>query len=196
MRALVLASTSPTRRAILAAAGVPLRIEAPGVDEWVEPGLSPERVAVSLALQKATAVSRRFPEAWVLGADQVVWDGKEISGKPKDPEEHFARLLAWRGTPHTLITGIALLAPGVRRTGVEKTVMRVRADLSAEELRAYVRSGEGTFAAGGYAAEAVGSWLFEAIEGDWFNVLGLPLFRVISLLREEGWRMPGVPDAR
>ncbi|MBN2799621.1 MAG: septum formation protein Maf [Deltaproteobacteria bacterium] len=188
MPELILASASVSRRQILEGAGLPVRVEVARVQEELEEGVGPERMAVRLALLKATEVHRRFPDAWVLGADQVVWDGAELSGKPQDPADHLARLMAMRGKAHRLVTGFALLAPGVRRTGVESTVMKVRAELSREELLAYVKSGEGSGCAGGYAAEGHGAWLFEAVEGDWFNVLGLPLFRVLTMLREEGWR--------
>jgi septum formation protein len=92
------------------------------------------------------------------------------------------------GRRHALVTAVALVGPGFADTVTEETVLSVRADLDDAELEAYVATGEGSGCAGGYAAEGRGAFLFERIEGDFFNVLGLPLLRVIGLLRARGWR--------
>ncbi|MBW1877411.1 MAG: septum formation protein Maf [Deltaproteobacteria bacterium] len=184
---LILASTSPSRRQMLQNAGLAIEFEAPGVDEAIEEP-DPARRAVALAERKAEAVRARRPDAWVLAADQVVTDGSEVWGKPSDPAEHLARLRSMRGKWHDLVTGFALLGPEVRRCGVEQTRLWVRADLDDEELQAYVDSGEGRDCAGGYAIEGRAAFLFSRIDGDWFNILGLPLLRVMDLLREQGWR--------
>jgi septum formation protein len=187
---LVLASTSPSRRQMLENAGVTVELEAPGVDEGIEEP-DPAKRAVALAERKAEAVRARRPDVLVLAADQVVTDGTEVWGKPSDPAEHLARLRSMRGQWHDLVTGFALIGPGIRRLGVERTRLWVRADLGDDELRAYVDSGEGRHCAGGYAIEGRGGFLFSRVEGDWFNILGLPLLRVMDLLREQGWRFGG-----
>jgi septum formation protein len=128
----------------------------------------------------------------VVGADQVLWDGHEVIGKPADAADHLRRLRGFRGRSHTLLTGWHVVGPGgVHRSGVERTVLWVRGDLSDAELAAYVATGEGTGCAGGYAVEGHGAWLFERIDGDWFNVVGLPLLAVLTALRELGWRYDG-----
>lgn len=185
---LVLASTSPWRRQMLESAGLRVRCESPGVDERAVIESDPIRLATILAERKADSVARRHPEAWVLGADQVVTDGRDVWGKPVDVADHLARLRSMRGRSHELVTGFALRGPGLRHTGLERTRMHVRADLHDAELEAYVATGEGAGCAGGYAAEGQGAFLFERIEGDWFNVLGLPLLQVMSVLRAHGWR--------
>lgn len=187
MPVLVLASTSPFRRQILEGAGLLVRAVAPGVDEVLDVDGGPEVNARRLALAKARAVAVHTG-GWVLGADQVVWDGREVFGKPSDPADHLERLRALRGRHHDLVTGWALLGPGVEAVGLERTRLWVRAELTDAELAAYVATGEGSGCAGGYAAEGHGAWLFERIEGDWFNVLGLPLFAVLGALRRHGWR--------
>lgn len=193
-RALVLASTSRWRRAMLEAAGVPVVCEDPAFDEASVREADPVVLARRLAGEKARAVVGRHPGHLVLGADQVLWTGEEIHGKPPNPEVHVARLLALRGRPHWLITGVALLDDaGVVATFEERTALRMRPDVSEAEVRAYVADGEGAGCAGGYAVEGRGAFLFEGIDGDWFNVVGLPVLRVISCLRAAGWRYGQVP---
>jgi len=98
-----------------------------------------------------------------------------------------------RGCWHDLVTGWALLGPGVRHISCHTTRLRVREDLGDDELVAYVATGEGSGCAGGYAIEGHGVWLFDRIEGDWFNILGLPLLDVLDVLRGHGWRYGGMP---
>jgi septum formation protein len=192
MNPIVLASTSRWRLQLLKAAGLDVEGVSPGVDEaaLIEPRPVPR--AEKLALAKARAVEAARSTAWVLGADQVVWDGVEVFGKPVDPADHLDRLRSMRGRRHELVTAFALLGPGgVVEQGVERTVMWVRADIEDAELAAYVASGEGAGCAGGYAAEGRGAFLFERVEGDWNNVIGLPLFSVLAALRRHGWRFGG-----
>ncbi len=198
MEALWLASTSPWRRRMLEAAGLRIRAEAPGVDERSVLRADPVELARELALQKARAVAARHPGEWVLGADQVGYDPelREPFGKPADPEDHLARLASLVGRSHVLVTGFALVRGGDTPEEVVEDVstsLVVRADLTREELLAYVRTGEGSGCAGGYAIEGLGAFLFERVDGDWFNVVGLPLLRVMTLLRERGWRFEVAP---
>jgi septum formation protein len=189
---LILASTSPWRRQMLEAVGLPVRCEASGFDERSVQESDPPTLALTLAVAKARAVAERYPLAFVLGADQVVSDGHEVWGKPEDPQDHLRRLQQMRGNSHQLITGFALVLPGGGlETGTESTRMWMRPDVTDAELVGYVDSEEGSQCAGGYAAEGRGAWLFERIDGDWFNVLGLPLFRVLDRLRAHGFRLPG-----
>lgn len=195
-----LASTSPWRRRLLQAAGVRVEVEAPGTDERAVTLPDPVALARELARRKALAVAERHPGDWVIGSDQVGFDPEigEPFGKPDDPGDHLRRLRALAGRPHVLVTGVALIRVG--RDGEvdeevfdERTTLHVRADLSDDELRAYVATGEGSGCAGGYAIEGLGAFLFERIEGDWFNVVGLPLLGLMSALRERGWRFGGDP---
>ncbi len=173
------------------AAGVPVRSLPPGIDERDFSDPDPVRLARMLALAKAKAVAERVPDMLVLGADQVAVHPEHPDrpfGKPGSEKEHFAMLSGMRGRTHVLVTGFALVGPGEEEVGHEQTALSVRADLTDGELRAYVRSGEGREYAGGYRAEGRGAFLFEKIDGDWFNVLGLPLLRVMDALRRRGWR--------
>lgn len=191
MPELILASTSEWRRKMLADVGLVARGVASGVDEGHEGITDPPVLARFLARKKAAAVALRHPQAWVLGADQVVCDAvrrDRIWGKPEDPADHLERLRAMRGRAHDLVTGWCLLGPGVDREGHCETRLHVRADLGDAELAAYVATGEGSGCAGGYMAEGRGAFLFERIDGDWFNVLGLPILDVFGALRDLGWR--------
>ncbi len=188
MESLILASTSPTRRKLLEGAGVRVQVEDPRVDEHITAPDGPEGLASGLARRKARAVALHHPGSWVLAADQVVHQGGEIFGKPRNRDDHLSRLKFMRGQTHELITAWVLLGPGDMARGASTTRMHVRGDVDDHELAHYVASGEGTFCAGGYAAEGHGSFLFDRIEGDWFNVLGLPLLDVLTALRARGWR--------
>ena len=190
MRRLVLASTSPMRRQLLATAGLAVEAVAPGVDEASAVANDPVGLVRELAHRKAVAVAHQHPDAWVIGADQVVFDPalQQPWGKPPDPATHRARLMAMRGAEHHLVTGLAVVGPGIDAVEHQLTRLVVRGDVSDEEIAAYVATGEGAWCAGGYAAEAKGSFLFERIDGDWSNVMGLPLFRLYDLLRRHGWR--------
>lgn len=191
---LILASTSRWRREMLAAVGILVEAVAPGVDERAlvahgAPGAQASDLAQRLAGAKADAVAARHPGRWILAADQLATDGAEVFGKPDDAEDHVRRLRNLRGRSHALVTGWCLVGPdGGRRGGVEETRLLMRSDLTDAELAAYVASGEGSGCAGGYAIEGRGAFLFERTEGDWFNIVGLPLFAVIGGLRGAGWR--------
>ncbi len=140
---------------------------------------------------KAAAVAEDNPHDWVLGADQVAHQDGEMFGKPRDAADHLERLRSMRGRTHALVTAWVLVGPGEAARGVCTTRMHVRADLEEAEIRAYVLSGEGSGCAGGYAAEGHGGALFARVEGDWFNVIGLPVLDVLEALRARGWRMGG-----
>ena len=188
MPQLILASTSRWRRQVLEDVGLPFHSEAPGVDERAFDAPGPVELASLLARKKAEAVAARHPDAVVLGADQVVWDGHEVFGKPEDAADHRRRLLAMRGRSHDLVTAVCMVGPDLDAAFVERTTMHVRGDLTEAEIAAYVATGEGSGCAGGYAVEAHGMFLFERIEGDWHNVIGLPVARVLDVLRAQGWR--------
>ena len=175
---LVLASRSAARRQMLTDAGVVFGLEDAGADD----------LAVELASAKALAVSRRDPDAWVLGADQTLaFDGGLVS-KAASLAEARIRLQAMRGKTHELHSGAALAYKGtVVWAGVETARMRMR-DFSDAFLDQYLATeGEGLLACvGSYRLEGMGAQLFERVDGDYFTVLGLPLWRVLAELRRAG----------
>lgn len=184
---LVLASGSVWRQKVLESAGVRCEALASGVDEEAVTLRDPCELARTLARLKAQAVAARRPGALVIGADQVAHMAGECFGKPKGPEDHLARLKRLRGRTHELVTGVCIVGPESEDIFDVRTKVRFRSDLTDGDLKAYVASGEGAGSAGGYEAEHRGAVLIDRIEGDWFNVIGLPLYRVLPVLRERGW---------
>ena len=183
---LILASKSAARRAVLTDAGVPFSVQVADIDEDAlkTPGVDP----VELARAKALAVSRHDAEAWVLGADQTLaFDGGLISKAPTLAAAR-ERLIDMRGRSHQLHSGAALARNGqVVWSGVDTVEMKMR-DFSDAFLDAYLAAeGEALLACvGSYRLEGLGSQLFEAVEGDYFTVLGLPLWPVLAELRRAG----------
>jgi septum formation protein len=171
---LILASSSPRRRAILEQLGVGFRVVAPEVEELTEG--EPSELVVENALLKLRAV----PGERVLAADSmVVWDGR-AHGKPADRAEAERWLRELSGRWHEVVGGLALREDGEERTAVEVTRVRFR-DLSDADIELYLRSGEWADRAGGYAIQELGAMLVEEIEGDWFNVVGLPVPALLRL---------------
>ncbi len=187
---LILASKSAARRAVLTEAGVPFTVHVADVDEDAlkTPGVDPVELAAELARAKALAVSRHDAEAWVLGADQTLaFDGGLVSKAPRLAAAR-ERLVAMRGRSHQLHSGAALARNGqVVWSGVDTVEMRMR-DFSDAFLDAYLAAeGEALLTCvGSYRLEGLGSQLFEAVEGDYFTVLGLPLWPVLAELRRAG----------
>jgi septum formation protein len=174
---LILASASPRRKAILEQLGVEFSVEPADVEE-LGAG-EPKAVVVENALRKARAVAR--PGEQVLGADtEVVLDG-EVLGKPPGPSEAEALLRRLSGREHEVMTGLALCDDGGERTDVAVTVVRFRA-LRQADLDWYVGTGEWQGLAGGYAIQGRGAALVESIDGEYFNVVGLPVAALLRLV--------------
>ncbi len=189
---LILASRSAARRAMLTGAGVPYAAEDAGVDEGAIKaslaGIDPAELARELACAKALAVSRRDPEAWVLGSDQTLDIGGEMVSKAPDLAQARERLQTLRGRTHQLNSGAALAWKGnVVWSGVDTARMSMR-DFSDAFLDAYLAAeGEGLLGSVGcYRLEGLGSQLFDRVEGDYFTVLGMPLWPVLAELRRAG----------
>lgn len=191
---LVLASSSPRRRELLAELGLPFEVRPSDADETPRPGEGPEALVLRLARAKAARVAR--PGELVLGADTVVAIDGEILGKPIDGADATRMLRALSGRPHEVWTGVALH----RTTGTtaseptalayaRRTLVTFR-ELSESELTAYVASGEPRDRAGAYAIQGGAAGFVERMEGDWDNVVGLPLAAVRDLLRTLSFTFP------
>lgn len=188
MGRLILASTSPQRRAILADLGADFEVVPPGYDEVPLPGTAAE-VVVARALGKARAVAAVRPERPVVGVDtEVVLDGDEVLGQPADADAARVMLRRLAGREHRVLSGVAVIGAGEATACVE-TRVRVRA-LPDDELEAYVATGEWRGRAGGYAIQAEGGGLVASIDGDLDNVIGLPVAALRALLAAQGHALP------
>ena len=185
---LILASGSPRRRQLLEQIGLTFVVRSSDVDESVSPGLTPALVVESLSARKGEAVAAEAaPGDLVLSADTVVALDGAILGKPRDRAEAEAMLTALSGRTHQVYTGVTLLQDGRRLTGHEVTAVTFR-PLSPEEIAAYVSTGEPMDKAGAYGIQGLGALLVERLEGDYFNVMGLPLCRLGEMLAQFGVR--------
>lgn len=170
---MVLASTSPRRRDLLAGMGLAFDVIAPEIDETLRDGESPVCFAERLAAEKAAAVTVD-PDTVVLAADTIVVQGAEVLGKPKDPEHARSMLQCLSGTSHQVITGLCL------KRGTNRKVFSVSTDvvfraLDAAEIDDYIASGCPMDKAGGYAIQGGAAHMVRAINGSYTNVVGLPL---------------------
>jgi septum formation protein len=188
MTTLVLASASQIRKQILTDAGFSVEVSSTNFVEALEQQKGASARAVARAVGKAGAVTP-ISGRWVLGCDQVAESDGVCFGKPKNATAHYQRLVSLRGKRHSLHCGYAIVEPnGKVHTGVEVTELLMRSDATDDEIAAYVAMGEGLGCAGGYAIEGHAGLFFANTTGDWNNILGLPLFRIVDQLRVLGWR--------
>ncbi|MGN6170816.1 MAG: Maf family protein [Solirubrobacteraceae bacterium] len=176
-RTLILASRSPQRRAILEQLGVAFRIVLPDVEE-LESGPA-EAVAVENARRKALAVGNQ--DETVLAVDTVVSLDERLYGKPASLDDARGTLTALAGRRHTVLSGVCVVSDGLVRTASVHTAVQFRA-LDEQLLEWYLDSGEWRERAGGYAIQGRGAALVAGIEGDFFNVVGLPVPALLDLL--------------
>lgn len=182
---LILASTSPYRRAQLERLGLAFECRAPGLDEqpFKTRGLAPMDLARTLALAKASAVARDAPGALVIGGDQVVALGQELLGKPGSAERAVEQLERLAGRTHELHSAVALVGPAGAEVHVESARLTM-ASWTRDELAAYVQRDRPLDCAGAYKLEAGGLALFERIRcDDWSAIEGLPLLWLAQRLR-------------
>ncbi len=191
---IVLASASPRRRELLGLLGLDFVIEDSGVPEETDPAESPAESAVRLARQKAETVASRFADALVLGADTVVVAGREILGKPVDPEDARRMLQLLRNRWHFVITGVALIDSRNARQEARFVETGVQmADYSDADIEKYIKTGEPFDKAGSYAVQGLGGRLVARVEGCYTNVVGLPVCEVAEMLHEFGVKVAAVP---
>jgi len=186
---IILASSSPRRKDLLAELGIAFEVIPSGVDETVEEGSPPEEVVRTLALRKAMHIAQQTPNAIIIGADSmVVLDGKLI-GKPKDQTDAIATLKLLNGKTHLVLTGIAVVGtqnsltePDIKSLTVQsKVTMKLHHEQTVLD---YVATGEPMDKAGSYSRSGIGRMLIESIEGSPENVSGLPLKELREMLKE------------
>ncbi len=182
----ILASQSPRRRELLTLIGIPHDVRPADVDERVHPDEAPVPHCERLARDKAHTLAVQNPEAVVIGSDTIVVIDGDILGKPADRAEAIAMVTRLSGRTHTVFTAVAAAHGGRTLSGVESVSVTFRA-LSAAQIAAYVDTGEPMDKAGAYGIQGFGATIVERIDGDYFAVMGLPLGRLVSLLRDLGF---------
>ena len=181
----VLASQSPRRRRLMERLGVDFTVCVSPADEVIPPRAVPREIVQTLAAEKATPIAQADPDTLVLAADTVVALGGEILGKPRSADEASSTLRLLSGTTHTVFTGIALHhhRSGRAVTAVEATKVTF-GTLTDDEIAAYVATGSPMDKAGSYGIQDdLGALFVERIDGDYYNVVGLPLRRLYLTLR-------------
>ena len=181
---IILASASPRRRELLGMFDVPFTVIPAVGEEKSEAGLTPGETVEALAKAKAAEVAAQHESAIVIGSDTVVERDGELLGKPKSEAEAFRMLRSLSGRSHRVWSGVCVMEAGCL-TAHEVTAVHFR-ELSDEEIYAYIRSGEPMDKAGAYGCQGRASLFIDRLEGDFFNVMGLPLCRLGLMLKELG----------
>ncbi len=181
----ILASQSPRRRELLTLIGIPHEVRPADVDESVHLDEAPVPHCERLARAKAAVLAAQYPEALVIGSDTIVVIDGDILGKPQSVADAMAMLARLSGRTHTVFTAIAVARGGRTVSAVESVSVTFRS-LSADQIAAYVATGEPMDKAGAYGIQGFGATIVERIDGDYFAVMGLALGRLIALLREFG----------
>lgn len=184
---IVLASGSPRRRELMEMLGFQDMEIIPAKGEERPPeGAGPEELVMALASAKAEEVAAGRPrEDLVIGADTIVWFEGRVFGKPHSRQEAVDMLSRLSGNSHQVYTGVTLIKDGESLSQWEESTVHFRA-ISREEIEAYVDTGEPMDKAGAYGAQGLGALFVQGIEGDFFNVMGLPLCRLGQMLKKRG----------
>ena len=184
---LILASKSPRRRDLLNQAGLTFTVIPSTVDERAVAVASPEEHVRLLAEAKAGQVAQRFPESWVIGADTVVLIENTILGKPRTQSEARHMLEALSGKTHKVLTGYCICCKYAKRSFSRTVETKVLfKPLTDRELDWYVSTREPFDKAGGYAAQGLGTFLIQRVEGSYTSVVGLPMCEVVDYLVKQG----------
>ena len=181
---IILASQSPRRRELLEMLGLQFEIRPAVGDEIIADGLTPAVAVKALSGGKAEEVAALCDsDTLVIAADTVVAHEGKILGKPRDEEDAFRMLSALSGAEHRVYTGVTLIRGETQLREAEETIVRFR-PMTEREIRAYIRTGEPMDKAGAYGAQGIGALFVDRIEGDFFNVMGLPLCRLCTMLKK------------
>ncbi len=183
MAEIILASASPRRRELMTNLGLHFTVKVADVDEIIPEKAKPDEVVMSLAEQKARAVAAESPERLVIGADTVVALDGEILGKPKSKENAVELLAKLSGRSHTVYTGVALICGKKTEVFCEATEVEFY-PLGEKEISDYVATNEPMDKAGAYGIQGKGAVLVKKINGDYFNVVGLPVAKLYRELRK------------
>ena len=183
---LVLASTSPRRRQILALLGVPFEVIAPEFEEQISSHLPADQEVVEFALRKAQSVATKYPRSIVIGSDTMIELSDEKIGKPTDREDARRILRLLSGETHRILTSVAIVDPGGPGMKEIETVAVEMRGYTEAEIENYLNSGESDDKAGAYSIQGRGSALIKSISGDYLAAVGMPLRRIARYLESRG----------
>lgn len=194
-RKIILASSSPRRQELVRSLGVPYDIRVSHADETTEPGLAPEAIVETLSLRKAAAVHETLGgedrrDAVIVGSDTIVVLDGTVLGKPQDEADALRMLTALQGRSHTVYSGIACIdgATGRSHTAHRATQVTMKS-MDEARIRRYIATGEPLDKAGSYGIQGIGATLVESLQGDYFNVVGLPVSLLADMLEPFGIRI-------
>lgn len=184
---IVLASASPRRKEILSLLNIPFEIKVSDADETIDASLPPYFTAETLSLKKATAVAKLLNEkAIVIAADTIVVKDDKILTKPRDEEDAFLMLKSLSGDWHSVITGVTVMDSKTCESKSFYVETRVHfTEMTDDEINAYIKTREPMDKAGSYGIQGIGGAYIDKIEGDYFNVVGLPLCRLRQVLKKD-----------
>ena len=183
---IVLASKSPRRIELLRGLGWKFDIIPSQKAEHIDEHLAPKDIAMALSLQKAEDIATKASSSWVIGADTIVVINNRVLGKPKDELDAITMLESLEGKTHEVFTGVTVVSPdGKALTKYARSLVTMK-HLTRQEIKSYIACGESMDKAGAYAIQGKGTLLISSIEGDYFNIVGLPLELLSSMFAELG----------
>jgi septum formation protein len=187
MKKIILASASPRRKELLEKIGLKFEIDASNCAEEIGPALEPDELVRRISLAKAKSVAPRHKDALIIAADTIGVIGKKLLGKPHTADEARKMLAQISGKSHEVITGFTVLDTETNKvfSGTVSTLVYIK-ELTKKEIDAYVQIGEPLDKAGAYGIQGMGAVIVEKIEGDYYNVMGLPLSALAGVLQEFG----------
>jgi septum formation protein len=187
MKQIILASASPRRKKLMEQLGLTIKVVPSDIDEKLNPRLKAKSQAESLSQKKATVVAQHYKDAIVLAADTIVSIGNEILGKPLDIDDAKRMLKKLSGKQHVVVTGFTLINTATKKVITDSSETKVTfRKLTESEIKNYVKKENTLDKAGAYGAQGFGSLLIEKVDGDFFNVVGLPVNKIIPLLKKFG----------
>lgn len=183
MKKIILASASPRRKELLTLAGIDFTVKAADTDETLPSDISPAEAVLTLSKRKAHAAAELEKNAVIIGADTVVAVDGKILGKPRNADEAFGMLSSLSGRSHSVFTGVCITDGEKEISFFEKTEVTFF-ELTEEEIRAYIATGDCFDKAGAYGIQSKGYTLVKKIDGDYFNVVGLPIAETVRKLKQ------------
>ncbi|MBP9718856.1 MAG: septum formation inhibitor Maf [Candidatus Levybacteria bacterium] len=187
MRQIILASQSPRRKKLLEQIGLSFTTVPSNIEEKLNPRLKPKGQAEELSLEKAQTVAIKYPDAIIIAADTIIDSKGEILGKPRNMDDARRMIKKLQGKTHSVITGFTLLDNKLKKTHTDSVETKVTfRKLGDAEIKTYLKIEKPMDKAGGYGVQGIGAVLLEHIDGDFYNVVGLPLSKIIPSLKKFG----------